>query len=133
MSGSIEPPTRIPFGPFEADLPSQELRKQGVRLRLPKQSFQILEMLLERPGEVVTREELRARLWAADTFVDFNHGLNAAVKRLRDALGDAAENPRTSRRCRSTDTASSRLPLHRRRLQKKVARRPDNGVGCLGP
>jgi TolB-like protein/DNA-binding winged helix-turn-helix (wHTH) protein/Flp pilus assembly protein TadD len=94
MSGTIEPPTRIPFGPFEADLPSQELRKQGVRLRLPRQSFQILKMLLERPGEVVTREELRAKLWPADTFVDFDHGLNAAVKRLRDALDDSAENPR---------------------------------------
>jgi len=86
--------TLIPFGPFEADLASQELRKQGVRLRLPRQSFQILKMLLERPGEVVTREELRAKLWPADTFVDFDHGLNAAVKRLRDALGDTAENPR---------------------------------------
>src|SRR6516162_1854894 len=94
MSGTIEPPTRIPFGPFEADLASQELRKQGVRLRLPRQSFQILKMLLERPGEVVSREELRAKLWPADTFVDFDHGLNAAVKRLRDALGDTAENPR---------------------------------------
>jgi TolB-like protein/DNA-binding winged helix-turn-helix (wHTH) protein/Tfp pilus assembly protein PilF len=88
------PPTLIPFGPFEADFRSQELRKQGVRLRLPRQSFQILKMLLERPGEVVTREELRAKLWPADTFVDFDHGLNAAVKRLRGALGDMAENPR---------------------------------------
>src|SRR5215472_15881667 len=86
--------TLIPFGPFEADLASQEPRKQGVRLRLPRQSFQILKMLLERPGEGVTREELRAKLWPADTFVDFDHGLNAAVKRLRDALGDTAENPR---------------------------------------
>lgn len=93
MSRINEPPTLIPFGPFEADLLSQELRKQGVRLRLPRQSFQILKMLLERPGEVVTREELRAKLWPADTFVDFDHGLNAAVKRLRDALGDSAENP----------------------------------------
>ena len=94
MSGTIEPPTRIPFGPFEADLPSQELKKHGVRLRLPRQSFQILKMLLERRGEVVTREELRADLWPADTFVDFDHGLNAAVKRLRDVLGDTAENPK---------------------------------------
>jgi TolB-like protein/DNA-binding winged helix-turn-helix (wHTH) protein/Tfp pilus assembly protein PilF len=89
-----EPPTLVPFGPFEADFRSQELRKQGVRLRLPRQSFQILTMLLVRPGEVVTREELRAKLWPADTFVDFDHGLNAAVKRLRGALGDTAENPR---------------------------------------
>src|SRR5215469_3184400 len=89
-----EPPTLVPFGPFEADFRSQELRKQGVRLRVPRQSFQILTMLLVRPGEVVTREELRAKLWPADTFVDFDHGLNAAVKRLRGTLGDTAENPR---------------------------------------
>jgi TolB-like protein/DNA-binding winged helix-turn-helix (wHTH) protein/Tfp pilus assembly protein PilF len=89
-----EPPTLIPFGPFEADFRSQELRKHGVRLRLPRQSFEILKMLLVRPGEVVTREELRAKLWPADTFVDFDHGLNAAVKRLRGALGDTPENPR---------------------------------------
>jgi DNA-binding winged helix-turn-helix (wHTH) protein/tetratricopeptide (TPR) repeat protein len=94
MSRSPDPPTLIPFGPFEANLSSQELRKQGVRLRLPRQSFQILKMLLERPGELVTREELRAALWPADTFVDFEHGLNAAINRLRETLGDEADNPR---------------------------------------
>jgi predicted ATPase/DNA-binding winged helix-turn-helix (wHTH) protein len=94
MPETNEPPNLFPFGPFEADFRSQELRKEGVRLRLPRQSFQILKMLLERSGEVVTREELRAKLWHADTFVDFDHGLNAAVKRLRGALGDNAENPR---------------------------------------
>lgn len=94
MSRSQEPPTLIPFGPFEANLSSQELRKQGIRLRLPRQSFQILKMLLERPGELVNREELRAALWPADTFVDFEHGLNAAINRLREALGDEADNPR---------------------------------------
>jgi eukaryotic-like serine/threonine-protein kinase len=88
------PPTVIPFGGFEADLSSQELRKQGVRLRLPRQSFQILRMLLERPGELVTREEFRAALWPSDTFVDFEHGLNAAINRLRETLGDEADNPR---------------------------------------
>src|SRR6266481_2580994 len=81
------------FGPFEADLQTQELRKQGRRLRLPGQSFQILKMLLERPGELVTREKLREALWPSDTFVDFEHGLNAAVNRFREALGDSAENP----------------------------------------
>src|SRR5215472_227905 len=81
------------FGPFEADLQTQELRKQGVRLRLPGQSFQILKMLLERPGEMVTRDELRATLWPSDTFVDFEHGLNAAVNRLRETLGDSADSP----------------------------------------
>lgn len=94
MSASKEPLTLIPFGPFEADLTSQELRKLGRRLRLPRQSFQILKMLLERPGELVTREELHAALWPADTFVDFEHGLNAAINRLREALGDDADDPR---------------------------------------
>lgn len=94
MPASKEPSTLVPFGPFEADLPSQELRKQGHRLRLPGQSFQILKMLLERPGELVTREELHAALWPSDTFVDFEHGLNAAINRLREALGDNADNPR---------------------------------------
>jgi DNA-binding winged helix-turn-helix (wHTH) protein len=82
------------FGPFEADLQTQELRKQGRRLRLPGQSFQILKRLLERPGELVTREELRAALLPSDTFVDFEHGLNAGVNRLREALGDSADSPR---------------------------------------
>jgi cholera toxin transcriptional activator len=93
MPTSKEPPTTIPFGAFEADLTSQELRKHGVRLRLPRQSFQILKML-EHSGELVTREDLRAALWPLDTFVDFEHGLNAAINRLRDALGDKADNPR---------------------------------------
>src|SRR5271157_4857373 len=94
MPGSTEPQTRIPFGPFEADLLTQELRKHGIRLPLPRQSFQILKMLLERRGELVTRDELRAALWPSDTFVDFEHGLNSAVNKLRDALGDTADDPR---------------------------------------
>src|SRR3974390_2541072 len=93
MSGTQEPATLIPFGPFELDLPSQELKKQGHRLHLPRQSFQILKMLLERPCELVTREELRAALWPSDTFVDFEHGLNTAVMKLREALDDSAETP----------------------------------------
>ncbi len=84
----------IRFGTFEADLRAGELRRNGIKIRLQEQPFQVLAMLLERPGEIVTREELHSRLWPADTFVDFDHGLNAAVKRLRDALGDSAENPR---------------------------------------
>ncbi len=84
----------IPFGPFEADLSSQELRKHGVHLRLPRQSFQILKMLLERPGNLVSREELRLALWHSETFVDFEHGLNAAINRLREALGDSADHPK---------------------------------------
>ncbi|MGA8154515.1 MAG: winged helix-turn-helix domain-containing protein [Terriglobales bacterium] len=94
MPGSKEPQTRIPFGPFEADILTQELRKHGTRLPLPRQSFQILKMLLERRGELVTRDELRAALWPSDTFVDFEHSLNSAVNKLRDALGDAADDPR---------------------------------------
>ena len=85
---------RVRFGAFEADLRSGELRKHGMKIKLQGQPFQILAMLLERPSEIVTREELRHKLWPADTFVDFDVGLNAAIKRLRDALGDAAENPR---------------------------------------
>ena len=82
------------FGIYEADLRSGELRKNGAKLKLQEQPFQVLAMLLERPGEVVTREELRQRLWPADTFVDFDHSLNTAINKLRDALGDQAANPR---------------------------------------
>ena len=89
-----EAPTFIPFGPFEADLRTQELRKRGICLHLPGQSFQILTMLLTRSGELVTREELRRELWPSDTFVDFEHGLNAAVNKLRQVLGDDADDPR---------------------------------------
>ncbi len=84
---------RLGFGPFEVDLRSQELSKSGVKIRLGGQPFEILAALLERPGELVTREELRARIWPADTFVDFNHGLNAAVNKLRGVLNDSAEYP----------------------------------------
>src|SRR5215470_6621287 len=94
MPGSAVNRGIIRFGIFEVDLPAGRIRGNGMRIRLQDQPFQVLAMLLERPGEVVTREDLRARLWPADTFVDFDHGLNAAVKRLRDALGDSAENPR---------------------------------------
>ena len=82
------------FGTYEVDVRSGELRKNGAKLKLQEQPFQVLAMLLERPGEVVTREELRQRLWPADTFVDFDHSLNTAINKLRDALGDAAANPR---------------------------------------
>ena len=87
-------PVGLRFGVFELDLRAGELRKQGVRLRLQEQPFQVLAMLLERPGDIVTREELRNRLWAADTFVDFDHGVNKAVNRIRSALGDSATSPR---------------------------------------
>jgi Tol biopolymer transport system component/DNA-binding winged helix-turn-helix (wHTH) protein len=83
----------IRFGEFSADLEARELRRNGTRTKLQGQPFEILVLLLERPGRVVTREELRQRLWPSDTFVDFEHGLNAAVNRLRDALEDSADKP----------------------------------------
>jgi len=83
----------VRFGPFEADLRAGELRKHGVKLKLVGQPFEVLAMLLESPGQLVTREELRTRLWPTDTFVDFDHGLNAAVNKLRDALSESAEKP----------------------------------------
>jgi len=82
------------FGAFEADTASGELRKSGVRLKLQDQPFQVLLVLLERPGEIVTREELRQKLWTADTFVDFDHSLNTIINKLREVLGDSASNPR---------------------------------------
>lgn len=81
------------FGVFELDLKAAELRRHGHKIKLQEQPFLVLSQLLEKPGEVITREELRNRLWPADTFVDFDHSLNAAIRRLRDALGDSAENP----------------------------------------
>jgi TolB-like protein/DNA-binding winged helix-turn-helix (wHTH) protein len=92
MSTGADP--LVGFGAFQVDLRTGELRKSGVRIKLPEQPFQVLKTLLERPGELVSREELRQRLWSGETFVDFEHGLNAAVRRLRDALGDSAETPR---------------------------------------
>jgi cholera toxin transcriptional activator len=82
------------FGVFEADLRAGELRKSGIKLRLTGQPFQVLAMLLERAGEVVTREELQQKLWASDTFVDFDHSLNTAINRVREVLGDSASSPR---------------------------------------
>ena len=83
----------VRFSVFEVDLRAGELRRNGIKVKLQNQPFQILAMLLERHGEVVTREELHSRLWSADTFVDFDNGLNSAIRRLRDALGDSAEHP----------------------------------------
>ena len=91
---SPERPRIVRFGTFEADLGARELRKGGVRIKLQGQPFEVLAMLLERPGEVVPREELRQRLWSTDTFVDFDAGVNTAINRLREALGDSAENAR---------------------------------------
>jgi DNA-binding winged helix-turn-helix (wHTH) protein len=82
------------FGAFEANVAGGELRKGGIRVKLHSQPFQVLVMLLERPSELVTREEMRQRLWGTETFVDFDHGLNSAVNKIRDALNDSAARPR---------------------------------------
>jgi DNA-binding winged helix-turn-helix (wHTH) protein/tetratricopeptide (TPR) repeat protein len=87
------PANTVRFGPFQLDLRTAELHKNGTTTKLPEQPFQILVELVEHPGEVVTRDELRQRLWHSDRFVDFEHGMNSAVKRLRVALGDSAEKP----------------------------------------
>jgi Tol biopolymer transport system component/DNA-binding winged helix-turn-helix (wHTH) protein len=94
MTDTIASPKRVlRFGTFELDVGSRELRNRGLRVVLADQPFDILDALLEHPGEVVTREALRQRIWATNTFVDFEHGLNAAVHRLREALGDSADVP----------------------------------------
>src|SRR6266478_3084009 len=87
-------PKVILFGPFAAHLDSGELRRQGHKIRLQAQPFNLLVMLLERPGEVVSREQIREKLWPADTFVDFDHSLGTAINKIRSALNDSAEAPR---------------------------------------
>ncbi len=91
---SPQQPARYRFGVFEADAATGELRKQGLRIKVNVQPFQVLLLLLERPGEVLTREEVARVLWPEGTFVDFEHGVNSAVNRIREALGDSARNPR---------------------------------------
>src|SRR3984957_10181124 len=93
--GRSDAPLRaVRFGAFELDVRAGELRKHGVRIRLQEQPFRVLLMLLERPGEVVLREEIRKKLWPNDTIVEFAPSINAAIQRLRDALGDSADQPR---------------------------------------
>jgi eukaryotic-like serine/threonine-protein kinase len=94
MKQPSTPPRLIRFGTFDVDLAARELRKNGVKLRLQDQPFQVLSVLLENPATVVTRTELRERLWPADTFVDFDNGLNTAINKIRETLGDSAESPR---------------------------------------
>ncbi len=94
MATQPQSPARLAFGPFEVNASAGELLRSGVRVRLSDQPFQILLALLTYPGEVVTREQLREQVWSEGTFVDFEHGLNAAMNKLRRALGDSAENPR---------------------------------------
>jgi TolB-like protein len=116
-------PSRTRFGPFELDSTSGELFKDGHKLVLPPKAFEILKALLERPGEVVTREQLRTRLWAADTFVEFDDSLNHAVKKLRHTLGDSAEEPEFI----------ETLPRHGYRLiaSRPCAAKPKMGIRSL--
>lgn len=116
-----EEPRTLRFGVFELDLRAGELRRNGTKVKLQEQPFQVLAQLLETPGEVVTREQLRDRLWAADTFVDFDHSLNAAIRRLRDALGDSAENP----------TFVETVARRGYRFLAPVTVNPSNGNGVL--
>ena len=92
MEGS-RPQEVVCFGPYEIRLRTQELFKHGLRLKLAPQAFQVLRILLDRPGDLVTREDLHQALWSADTFVDFDHGLNNAIKRIRDVLNDSVDAP----------------------------------------
>src|SRR5215813_7809808 len=94
MSSDVQTRRRYRFGVFQLDTFSGELYKHGIRIKLQDQPCQVLTVLLERVGEVVTREELRQQLWDHDTFVDFDHSLNISINKLRDALGDTATNPR---------------------------------------
>src|SRR5580658_4769116 len=95
MAGTAPAPARsYRFGPFELDVRSGELRKHGIRIKLREQPVQVLLMLLEQPGEVVLREEIQQRLWPNNTIVEFDHGINAAIQKLRDAFGESADQPR---------------------------------------
>src|SRR5258708_2683514 len=91
---TASPPRQLVFGPFVFDETSGELRKHGVRVRLEGQPLQILTALIRQPGQLVTRDEFQHQLWESGTFVDFDHGLNAAMNRLRQVLGDSADHPR---------------------------------------
>ena len=94
MSDLTTLPRLVRFGIYEVNLRAGELRKNGLKLKIQEQPFKVLAMLLEHPGEIVTREELQKALWSTDTFVDFEHGLNKAINKIREALDDSADNPR---------------------------------------
>src|SRR5499425_3123173 len=94
MQPESQSPDRVRFSSYEVNLRAGELYKAGRKIRLQVQPFHVLAMLLEHPGQVVAREDLQKKLWPADTFVDFDHSLNTAINKIREALGDSAENPR---------------------------------------
>ena len=114
---------RARFGPFTVDLISRELHNNGHKIHVQEKPFQILAILLEQPGELVTREEFRRRLWPADTFVDFEHSINTAIKKLREALEDNAV---TSRLCRGAATGSSAARQRRPGQRQGLHRAPGN-------
>lgn len=134
MNGAQQPPGPFRFGVFELDLRAGELRKHGMRIRLQDQPFQVLCVLVRRPGEIVTREELRNALWPADTFVDFDHGVNKAINKIRGALGDLPNSPRfvetVARRgyrflaevSVATPSSATETGVHRRRVSPVVWR-----------
>ena len=143
MAQSADPHRILCFGSFEVDIVSGELRRQGLKIRLQDQPFRLLVLLLERAGDVVTREEVREKLWPAETYVDFDHSLNTAVRKLREALGDSAEAPRyvetlarrgyrfiapvaprpTAQPAHSADAAVASLPPSPARARRPSARR----------
>ena len=94
MIPTVESPSRVLFGLFEADLQTGELWKAGKRIKIQSQPFKVLAALLERPGEIVTREDLQLHVWGRDTIVDFDHSLGTAINKIREALSDSADNPR---------------------------------------
>ena len=100
----------VRFGPFELDLNAWQLRKRGIRLKIPQQPLQLLAMLLERPGVTIRREELRQRLWPSEVFVDFDHGLNKNIQKLREVLGDSADLPFDA--AEALEAGGFRLALH---------------------
>src|SRR5215467_11639072 len=94
MAAPASSPDRVQFGVFELDLQRAELRKSGVKVKLQEQPLKVLQVLLENPGQIVSREDLRRKVWPANTFVEFDQGLYSAMARLRDALGDSSDSPR---------------------------------------
>jgi hypothetical protein len=118
MAQLADPHRILCFGSFEIDIVSGELRRQGLKIRLQDQPFRLLVLLVGRAGDVVTREEVREKLWPADTYVDFDHSLNTAVRKLREALGDSAEAPRYVETLARAVVTGSSLPWRRGALQK---------------
>ena len=111
------------FGVFEVDVHAGELRKKGARIKLQEQPFCVLTLLLQRPGDLVTREELRSQIWQSDTFVDFDNGLNTSINKLREALGDSADNSRFS----CSNLSSRRLDCSTPWMRARSSRVP-NGL-----